>query len=69
MFLYHLSAISYLIAHTLFNLAKILPNLGAITRSNSNVTSAAVMAPNPAPQRKVYVIGVGMTKVGIDTFQ
>jgi len=41
--------------------ATIRSNFDAITRSNSSVTSAAAMAPNPA-QRKVYVIGVGMTK-------
>ena len=54
-------------SYPLFVLATIRSNFDAITRSNSSVTSAAAMAPNPA-QRKVYVIGVGMTKVGTALF-
>ena len=47
------------------SLAKIHPNFAAIARSNSSASSAAAaMVPKPA-HRKVYVIGVGMTKVGI----
>ena len=41
--------------------AKIQPNFAAIVRDSATATA---MAPNPA-HRKVYVIGVGMTKVSV----
>ena len=64
-----LSFSSYLNSLTfyVFVVAKIQPNFNvpAITRGNSSVGPAAAMAPNTA-QRKVYVIGVGMTKVCLE---
>ena len=54
----HLNHLPYL------SLAKIHPNFAAIARSNSSASPVAAMAPKPT-HRKVYVIGVGMTKVGI----
>ena len=47
-----------------FFFAEVHPNFAAIARSNSSASPVAAMAPKPT-HRKVYVIGVGMTKVGI----